>query len=70
VTEGLVSERAFGLFFNDIAFQSYLIYLIQQLRLTGETVVENDKANPQIYHVLPGPKMGLITPEYLEQVAA
>ncbi|WP_028580241.1 nitrite/sulfite reductase domain-containing protein [Desulfogranum japonicum] len=24
----------------------------------------------QTYHVLPGPKMGLVTPEYLEQVAA
>ncbi len=28
------------------------------------------KQTPHIYHVLPGPKMGLITPDYLEQVAA
>lgn len=29
----------------------------------------NEKTNIKSYHVLPGPKMGLITPEYLEQVA-
>jgi NAD(P)H-nitrite reductase large subunit len=27
-------------------------------------------ANPKSYNVLPGPKMGLVTPEYLETVAA
>jgi NAD(P)H-nitrite reductase large subunit len=32
--------------------------------------MENDKPNPHNYHILPGPKMGLVTPEYLEQVAA
>lgn len=31
--------------------------------------MDNKKNSTKNYHILPGPKMGLITPEYLEQVA-
>jgi len=38
--------------------------------MVNKKSVEQKDTAQMTYHVLPGPKMGLVTPEYLEQVAA